>query len=452
MKELLKKLAEIDASLDALLSGDDLTDSQQAEHDRLVAERNKIKSQIEAKKAKAERDAERKELEAQEAAQAERERRQALAGPGRRTTPDEPGTPSAANTPTVPAQVNTPDPTGGFRSPREFLQCVMAYGQGRTLDPRLAPRLTVGSDEQRGNHDPSGGFLLPESFSPNLLQLTPEGDPVGSLVTTVPMATPTIRMAARVDKNHATSVSGGLTVTRRPETVAGTASQMSFEQITMQAHNLFGLSYATEEILYDSPISFVAILERGFQDQFMFHLLSERINGTGIGEYLGVLNAPCLLSVAKESGQAATTIVKENIDKMVARCWRYSEAVWLANHNTRPQLKNLSQVVGVGGAPVPYFETTPGGGAMLDGRPLFFTEQCKTLGTKGDLILGVWGEYLEGTYQSMEMAESIHVRFVNHERAFKFWLRNDGRPWWNTVLTPTNGDTLSPFVVLDTRA
>jgi hypothetical protein len=87
---------------------------------------------------------------------------------------------------------------------------------------------------------------------------------------------------------------------------------------------------------------------------------------------------------------------------------------------------------------------------MLLGRPVYFTEFAETKGKKGDLILGAWSQYLEGTYQGEGRAESIHVRFLEHERVFKFWLRNAGAPWWNASLTPKkSAETLSPFVVLD---
>ena len=38
---------------------------------------------------------------------------------------------------------------------------------------------------------------------------------------------------------------------------------------------------------------------------------------------------------------------------------------------------------------------------------------------------------------------------LEHERVFKFWIRNAGAPWWSSALTPKKGaDTLSPFVVI----
>ena len=89
---------------------------------------------------------------------------------------------------------------------------------------------------------------------------------------------------------------------------------------------------------------------------------------------------------------------------------------------------------------------------MLLGRPLFFSEFCETVGTLGDLICGNWSQYLEGTLSSQQRAESVHVRFVNHERTFKFWMENDGKCWWRAALTPNQSTTtLSPFVILEAR-
>ncbi len=342
-------------------------------------------------------------------------------------------------------------PTGAFKDHQDFFGSVLDFFQHKTVDQRLMPfRAAQGSDEQGVYSDPYGGFLVPTSVAPNVLSISAEDDFLAGLVTHIPMLTSQVDLNARVDKNHSTSVSGGLTVTRRPETVDGTSSRMQFEQLKLHAHELFDLTYATESVLQDSAPSFIAMLTAGFRDEFANNALNERINGTGVGEFLGVLKSGCLVTVNKETGQAASTIVTENIDKMAARCWRYPRSVWIANPTTRPQLRALVRDVGTGGAPVPYFNQTDGQ-ETLDGRPIFFTEHAKALGTKGDLILGTWSEYIEGLYQPLMQAESIHVRFSANERAFKFWLRNDAMPSWNSALTPKNGDTLSPFVTLAPR-
>lgn len=348
------------------------------------------------------------------------------------------------------------DPKGGFKDHRDFLRAVMHSAHTGAEDARLKRfRATQGSDEQQVGSDPYGGYLIPSAVAPGILSITPEDDPISQLVRSIPMNAPTLAFNARVDKDHSTSVSGGLVVTRKPETVDASSSRMKFEQVRLVVNDLFGLTFATENVLTDSPESFIAMLTTGFGQEFGFHLLEERLNGTGAGEFLGILNAAnkALIVVAKEGGQAADTILKANIDNMIARCWRYSQAIWIANQTTIPQLRGLYQTVGANGFPINYFSDGGGNGGQpsLCNRPIFFTEHCAALGDQGDIVLAQWGEFLEGTYQRMRTDESIHVRFLSAERAFRFFLRNDGKPWWTAPLTPKRGLTLSPFVTLAAR-
>jgi HK97 family phage major capsid protein len=284
------------------------------------------------------------------------------------------------------------------------------------------------------------------------ISVTAEDDPIGDLVTEVPMSTPVVSFNARVDKDHSTSVSGGLTVVRLRETADIPSSRMSLEPVTLTATDLFGFAFATAAVLQDSMRSFVALLNRGFSDEMTNKLVNERVNGGGLGQFLGVLKSPCLITVDKEAGQTAGTIVSQNVDKAMERVYRFWRAAWLANPTVRPQLKGLVRAVGSGGSAEPYLKTDADGQERLDGRPIYYSEFCPVLGQVGDLILGNWSEFLEGTYQPMQQTESVHVRYMANESAFKFWLRNAGAPWWKSVLTPKNGaDTRSPFVALQAR-
>ena len=347
------------------------------------------------------------------------------------------------------------DPKKGFKSPRDFLTAVLTNADrpsAEARDERLRFLATAGSDEQGAYSDPYGGFLVPVGFAPNLMMMTPEEDPIGSRTTKVPMTTPRIEVLARVDKDHSSSVSGGLTVCRRAETQTQAAARMQMEKIALNAYGLFGLAYATEEILSDSPISFAALLEAGFRDQFTSHMIDERLNGTGVGEFEGIMKSPALVTVLKETGQDADSIFYENIIKMRSRCWKYGTAIWLANNDCLPQLMSLVMPIGTGGVPLWQVNVREGEPDTILGRPVVMTEYCQTLGDLGDLLLVNFSEYLEGTLETLQSAESIHVRFVNHERTFKFWLRNAGRCWWRSALTPKNSsDTLSPFVTLEAR-
>lgn len=441
-----QRIAVIDdlKALNASTADRDLTDEEQTQFDALTEKADSLKARIDRAAKVADLDA-------------------SLDRSARRSQPDQP-TEVPSDNPRVkqvmavgePNWVN--DPKKGFKNPREFMNAVMNAYTRRKVDERLSSLkgkkfATAGSDEHGEYSDPYGGFMVPEGFSPQVLSIDAEMDPSAALTTKVPMSTPTLRIPARVDKNHTSSVSGGLTVTRKAETAAAVASRMQLEQVELTAHNLFGFSYITEELLTDSPVSFAAILAAGFSDEFTSKILSERLSGTGVGEFLGVLNAACTVSVTKDSGQAADTISYTNILNMRSRCYRYGNAVWMANHDTLPQLAKLNTPVGTGGTVVWAPSAREDVPDMLLGRPIYFSEYCETLGDKGDIYLCNWAEYLEGVLQPLQSAESIHVRFAEHERAFKFWLRNAGTPWWSAPLTPKkSAATISPFVVLAARA
>jgi HK97 family phage major capsid protein len=227
---------------------------------------------------------------------------------------------------------------------------------------------------------------------------------------------------------------------------------MQVEQVELKASALMGLSYSTEELLRLSPRSVAALLEAGFRDEFDSRLIRERIRGTGVGEYMGAMTSPALITISKEVGQDADTIVGLNVLKMRARAWRYGMANWYANHDTYVQIAQL-HIAGTNGD-TPLF--VPGNGVdvpdTLLGRPIYFCEDTATLGDAGDILLADWSQYLEGTLMPLEGAESVHVRFVYNERAFRFLTMNAGAPWWRAALTPKRSSTtLSPFVTLEAR-
>ena len=390
------------------------------------------------------------------------------------------------------AQVGAPnfeqDPRKGFKSHSDFLLAVIADSgyrdRSQVSDERLRflaqtdkeekrsntdlafmlpvaftprPLATVGSDEQGEYDDRYGGFAITPTRLPGMLQLSPEADPTAGRTQMVPMASPTVELLARTDKDHSTSVSGGFTVARRPETVEIATSRMTMEMVTMKATGLFGFSYVTEELLADSPISFVAILQTGFRDQFAAHMLNEKLRGLGGAEYLGVLTALAsatlgpTITVAEEDGQADDSITATNVIQMAARSYNFGNSIWICNHTTKPWLYTLSIPAGINSVLMYQPSRSEGFPDMLLGRPIFYSEYASASGDIGDIILGDWSQYLDGLYQPLQSAESVHVRFTTHERAFKFWLRNCGAPWWRTPLTPNKGVTLSPFVVLAAR-
>lgn len=303
-----------------------------------------------------------------------------------------------------------------------------------------------------------GGFLIQPDFSSEVLTISHDTGLVYTRARKLPLSettnsikVPAVDEQSRVDGSRW----GGVRMFWENEADALTGSKPKFRLLELTTKKLTGLYYATNEVLQDAR-ALGALAMQGFGEEMAFKMDDAVIEGNGAGQPMGVMNSPCLVTVAKETGQAAGTIVYENIKKMWGRMWGRSRlnSAWFINQDTEQQLNGMSQVVGTAGAPV---YLPPGGAsaqpyAMLYGRPVIPIEQCSTLGTAGDIILADFSQYLYVDKGDLQSAVSMHVRFLTDEQTFRWIYRTDGQPIWATALTPFKGsNTLSPFVALAAR-
>lgn len=348
--------------------------------------------------------------------------------------------------------------TGLFENIGEFARDIHRAGIGRdNVSEKLQKwdSYTKAATGLGETIDADGGFLVPTEFRNQLLKDTLDASIILPRTTVIPMASNTIKIPIVNESTRSGSVFGGIVVYRPAEAGQKTSSKPAFGQVTLSLHKLVGLAYVTDELVEDSAISLAPLLSTMFSEAIAYEQDDDFINGSGANQALGVLNAPGTVSQAKEAGQAATTIVSNNLFKMKSRLKprSWSNAVWLANIDTYASLRSLSVEVGTGGSVVPLF-TESGGTNRLDGIPIIFTDHCQTLGTVGDIILGDWRQYLVGQKAAgLQTATSIHLRFDYDETAFRFVMRYDGQPWEASALTPRNGaNTLGSFVTVATRA
>ncbi len=311
-----------------------------------------------------------------------------------------------------------------------------------------------------------GGFLVGTDFVTELLRRTYSNNAVlGAVGYNGPRRIPISAGSNSVKINAVNETSradgsrwGGVRAYWKEEGGAKSATKPDFRQIELSLKKLIGLCYATDELLQDAA-ALEAVIMEAFAEEFAFKIQDSLFNGTGAGQPLGILNAGCLSSVAKETGQAAATIVKENVDKMWAAMYARSlpGSVWHINQDCYPQLFSMELTVGTGGQPV---YLPPGGLSVspygtLMGRPVVPVEQCQTIGTKGDIYYCDWSQYLFADKGGIQTASSIHVNFTYDETVFRFVYRCDGQPSWAAPLAPykrTGTATVGPFVSLDTRS
>ena len=371
------------------------------------------------------------------------------------------GIPEDQETPTMP----TSDPRQSqadqqqWASFGEFLQAVVRAGAtGGRVDPRLVPAPEERAMGMSEGVPAEGGFLVLTDVITELLKKTYEAAILASRVRRIPVGANSNGVVLKTvdEKSRATgSRWGGVHAYWAAEAGLTVASMPTFGELELKLKKLIGLCYTTDELLQDAA-ALEAIITQAFTEEFSWMMDEAIYTGSGVGQPLGILNAPCAVTVAKEAGQAAATILYQNIVKMYSRMWGRSRpnAIWLINQDIEPQLFTMAMAVGAGGIPV----YMPAGGlsaspyGTLFGRPVVPNEHSETLGTVGDIMFADLSQYIMIEKGGIQSASSIHVKFYYDETAFRFTLRVDGQPLWSTALTPAKGaNTLSPFVALATR-
>jgi HK97 family phage major capsid protein len=347
-----------------------------------------------------------------------------------------------------------------FNSFGEQLAAVMRAGMpGGSVDKRLNIQNAATGLNETVSSD--GGFLVQQDYSAALLQDVINTGVLAQRCRRIPISANSngIKIPGVDETSRASTRSGGVVAYWKDEAALKTASRPKFRMIELSLKKLIGLCYATDELLQDAS-ALEAFVKMAFVDEFGFQIDDAIINGTGAGMPLGVLNAGSLVTVSKETGQAAATLVTENIVKMYSRRFasKTNNYIWFYNQSIEPQLMTMSVSVGTGGGPV----YMPPGGlnsapyGMLLGRPAIAIEQAAALGTIGDIMFCDFTDgYLLAEKGGIQTDMSIHVQFLYDESVFRFVLRIDGQPVRASALTPYKGGsgaTQSHFIALETRS
>lgn len=295
-----------------------------------------------------------------------------------------------------------------------------------------------------------GGFLVPETLRSQLLQWSLENSVVRPRATVIPMETLRVPIPIVDSTSNVSSVFGGIVAYWTEESAALTESQATFGRIVLEAKKLTAYCTVPNELLADAS-AFGAFIDQKLPQAISFYEDYAFIQGSGVGEPMGLLNNPATVTVAAVAGQGANTILWENVVAMYARMLpsSLSNAVWLVSPDVFPQLATMALSVGTGGTAIWLQNGQAAPTLTLLGRPVIVTEKVPALGTTGDIIFADLSYYLVGDRQALQVASSEHFRFQNDQTAYRVIERVDGRPWLQSAITPKNNSaTLSPFVQL----
>jgi HK97 family phage major capsid protein len=333
--------------------------------------------------------------------------------------------------------------TGGFKNFNDYLEVVHS---GR-YDERLGSitnAMTEGTPS-------SGGFAVPEEFAAMLLDNSLESEIVRPRAQVWPMKSETRKIPGWDGTSHSSGLYGGLAGVWLGEGKTATRQDAKLRLMQLTANKLAIFSQASNELLadgtdFENQLGQVMVKSSGWSMDYAF------FQGTGAGQPLGVLNDPALITIDKESGQSANTIIYQNVVNMFARLAPQcvNNSVWICNSTCIPQLLMMCLPIGVSGSYIPVLQESNGKFVLLT-RPIIFTEKIPALSSKGDIILVDLSQYAVGLRKEVSIDKSNVPGWLEDSSDYRTIIRVDGRGTWKEPITPKHGDSLSWCVALEAR-
>lgn len=336
---------------------------------------------------------------------------------------------------------------GGFDSLNDFLMAI--NNRGVAPDRRLSKDLEEGVGS-------AGGFLLPELFEADLMDLNLSSEIIRPRckVYGIPKAKGnSISIPAYEDTSHETGIAG-VRAYWTQEKGALTESTPTLRKVAMTVNKLTCLSDSSNELIEDSAIPISEMVGFLFKSVIGFKFDEVAIGGTGGGQPLGFRNSPAVITVAKETGQDADTICYENLVNMFARLpvnsYLKKNTIWISSISNIPQLMKIGIKLGTAGVYIPVFKEETGKYYML-GKECLFSEHASVLGDEGNLMLVDLSQYALAIKSGIRIESSIENKFTTDMSVFRAVIRFDGQPLINSALTLADGSTtVSPFIQLGT--
>ncbi len=305
----------------------------------------------------------------------------------------------------------------------EFAEGVKQLLQGK----QVSRTLVEGSD-------PSGGYLIPEEFSPTIVEYKYEQLCMWGGATVWPMNTDKIgfpKLAQRPDEDSADfDHFSGILFTWTEEGGTKEETQPDFEFLELIAHEFSGYTEATNALIEDSPINLLNWLTGLFRRAYLYFTDRSFIRGNGARTPLGVCSDPAVLTVNRATAGAVTYADILALDSKLPSVFDQG-AVWLASKKV---LNSLRGQVDTNGQPILqqwYQQGPPGIGTGLVtymlGYPVIRSDgRTYNLGARGDILLINRSYYYIGQRKNFRFDTSKEFRFRNNLQAFRVCGRIDG--------------------------
>ena len=343
-----------------------------------------------------------------------------------------------------------------FKTLGEQLTAIKNASYGR-VDERLKNELTGGLNT---NNDADGGYAIQSDFVGAILDMAMERSEIINRCTTRAITANSNRASwvTLDDSEDATKdgvvVAGGVQVywAKEGETVPATKPKYATDELKLA--KLMGFCYATEEMLQDVPFT-AQLVEDAFSEAVQGSLTNAILNGTGTGDSgalqpYGILKSQAVVEVTPAD---ASKVTAQDFLNMKARMRKknWANAVWVMHPDIEADLPLMKDEDGnlmfipAGGLNNAQYDT-------LLGRPVIYDEFVAGKGSKGDILLADFSEYLLIKKGEERKDWSMHVAFLTDEQVFRIVMRVNGKPIRNKTYAVRNStNKRGAFVTLGAR-
>lgn len=249
---------------------------------------------------------------------------------------------------------------------------------------------------------------------------------------------------------------GGVQVYRKGEATQRTVSDVKTTKVTLFAQDMTAFFELSRDSMQDSTAVLDAMIPMLGGQAIGWRSDWEAWQGSGSGQMLGIVNAPCTILVTRNT---ASHIKYQDVFTMYTRLLPRAKAgaCWFVHPFAMNDVMQLQDPAGhfiyfpILTAPPEGQIGTPPSGRLL-GLPLYETEKAFPLGTQGDLSLCAMDRYLYGERSGLEVGLSEHFLFDTDQVAIRLKVRNDGKPQLKAPIYLADGsqsNQVSAFVVLN---
>jgi len=327
---------------------------------------------------------------------------------------------------------------GEFRSLGEFIATI----RFNRNDPRLVMRSSEDPVAKVGDGE-QGGYLVPDRFLDEILQVKPEEAVVRPRAQIIPAGDPPdATMYVPVLDQAGTNMYGGVEVQWIEEGAAKPPSKPIFDRISLTPHEVAGTISVTDKLLRNTA-AWDPLARRLLRNAVIAAEDAAFLTGGGTTEPTGIIGHASNIQVPRETAGA---VGYEDIINMYASQLMGGTYVWIANQTVLPQLMAMEDGAGHLVWQPNAREGAPG---TLVGIPCLISGRLPVLGNTGDLVLADLKYYLIKDGSGIFIDASPHIRFTENITVVKVTWNVDGRPWPSSPFTLEDGSTqVSPFVVL----